>query len=127
MPVTKGKEGVIQVGVTPTALVAELRSWEITESANEVDVSRMGDNWTRVDSTQLSWKGSLECFYDATDADGQKALKVGEYASITVFPAGTGGNWTGQALITEATVKSAHDGIIEKSISFTGNGTLTKT
>ena len=127
MPVTKGKEGVIQVGATVTALVAELRSWEITETANEVDVSRMGDDWTRVDSTQLSWKGSLECFYDATDADGQESLEVGEYATITVFPAGTGGNWTGQALITEATVKAAHDNIIEKSISFTGNGTLTKT
>lgn len=127
MPVTKGKEGTIQVGATATALVGELRSWEITETANEVDVSRMGDDWTRVDSTQLSWKGSLECFYDSTDADGQESLEVGEYATITVFPAGSGGNWTGQALITEATVKAAHDNIIEKSISFTGNGTLTKT
>jgi predicted secreted protein len=131
MGIVKGKEGTIQVGATATALIAELRSWELQETANEVDVSRMGDDWTRTESTQLSWSGSLEAFWDAADTDGQGAISVGEYAELHLFPAGgTGGTpaqMTGSALITEITYKAAHDGIVEASISFTGNGTLTKT
>lgn len=130
MATYKGREGVVAIGAGTTATFAELRSWEVQESANVTETTRMGDTWQRNVQTQNSWNGSLECWWDKTDADAQKAVLIGSTITITVYPEGTGAGLstlTGSAIVTGITTKASHDGVVEYSLSFTGDGALTKT
>ena len=123
MATHKGKEGSIKAG---ESVVGELRSFEITTTANEVDTSTMGSDWTGVDSTQLSWKVSITAFFDDEDA-GQLELVVGGKVDLEMFPRGdTSGliRKSGTALITSLGESAAHDGIIERSFEATGDGPL---
>lgn len=126
----KGKEGSVTVGATPGTAVGELRSFEVTTTANLVDASRMGDDWTREESTQNSWSGSMEVFWDPTDT-GQDLLVVGDRVTLNLFPQGNGVGATdvylsGIATISEVGHKQSHDNLVERSVSFKGYGALTE-
>ena len=131
MATYKGKEGSVSVGTVPAGgvVVGELRSFDLTISANTTDASRMGDAWTREESTQNKWSASLEMFWDSADA-GQDALLIGERVTLNLFPRGntTGSDvvYTGIATVTEIGQKQAHDGLIERTISVSGYGALTE-
>ena len=119
----KGKEGAVS---SPGGNVAELRSFELTVTANEKDTSTMGSDWTENDSTQLSWAGSFECFWDPDNA-GQTAFIVGQHVDVTFYPAGetTGKPMEGgNALIVSASRPQAHDDHVSQTIEFKGNGQL---
>lgn len=125
MATYKGKDGILRVGGVP---VAEVKSFEITEMANEVDSSVMGTDWTRVQSTQSSWKASAATFWDPTSA-GQNALVIGQIVAVEFYPRGltTGLNrYTGNALITNISRPQAYDGLVEATVEMTGDGALTK-
>ena len=122
----KGKDGVAKIG---GVVVGETKSWDITETANEVDASKMGSDWTNVQGTQNSWKGSLSLFWDPADS-GQLGLVIGTMVAVDLYPRGvttTFQRYTGQALITSIGKPQAFNGLVECSIDFTGNGALTKT
>ena len=131
MATYKGREGSVSVGAgaggTP---VGELRSFELTISANTTDASRMGDSWTREDSTQNKWTASLELFWDHSDT-GQDLLLVGERVQVYLFPQGNSGATTdivysGTATVTEVGHKQAHGGLVERTVSLSGYGALTE-
>lgn len=125
MTVTKGKEGVVKAA---DEVIGELKSFSITETANEVDTSTMNSDWTGVDSTQKSWKGKAVVFWDANDA-GQTALVNGSKVELTMYPGGetTGlSEWTGTVLVTSVETPASHDNLIEQTFEFTGDGALTK-
>jgi hypothetical protein len=122
----KGKDGTVRAG---GQVVGEVKSWDITETANEVDASKMGSDWTNVQSTQNSWNGSLAMFWDPADT-GQIALSIGSLVTLDLYPRGntaTFQRYTGQALITSVGRPQAFNGLVEMNVEFTGNGTLTKT
>lgn len=126
MATHKGKEGVVKIG---TQIVGELRSFEVTETANEVDTSTMGTDWTGVDSTQSSWKASANMFFDPDDA-GQALMVIGAKVSLEFYPQGDTSGLvlqTGSALITSISRPQAHDNIIERNFELTGDGALTTT
>jgi hypothetical protein len=132
MATFKGREGSVSVGTVPAGGVAvgELRSFELTISANTTDASRMGDTWTREESTQNKWSASMELFWDSADA-GQDLLLIGERVTLNLFPRGNTGAatdvvYTGVATITEIGHKQAHDGLVERTISVSGYGALTE-
>lgn len=122
----KGKDGTVRAG---GQVVGEVKSWDITETANEVDASKMGSDWTSVQSTQLSWAGSLSLFWDPADT-GQLQMGIGTLVTLDLYPRGntaTLQRYTGQALITSVGRPQAFNGLVELNVEFTGNGTLTKT
>lgn len=124
MATYKGKDGSIEIGAN---VVGELRSFELTKSANEVDVSRMGDDWKRSVSTQLSWSVSGTVWWDPDD-NGQDAMAIGSTVAITMFPQGDTSTLvqeTGQLLITSISRPQAHDGVIEQTFEGVGVGALT--
>ena len=51
MATHKGKEGAVYVG---GVVVGEVRSFSLSETANEVDTSVMNTDWTKVDTTHCS-------------------------------------------------------------------------
>tara|TARA_R110000868_G_scaffold313856_3_gene574865 strand:- start:2974 stop:3366 length:393 start_codon:yes stop_codon:yes gene_type:complete len=126
MSTFSGKDGVIKSG---SNAVAEVRSWSIEETAGTTNDTVMGDDWDTHKVTQKSWSGSCDVYFDDTDADGQATFVAG--ASVTVhfqMEGDTSGDhdFTGTVTITSRSVSSSHDGIIEASFSFTGNGALTE-
>jgi predicted secreted protein len=117
-----GKEGTVKVG---SETIAEVRSWTLNTSVETVDVSHLGDDWKRHKATQKSWHGSLSCFWDTSDTEGQGALAVGETVNLQLYvehsppPA-----FSGAALVTGVDYTGAHNGLVEASIAFQGSGAL---
>lgn len=124
MATHKGKEGVIKIG---TQVVGEVKSFDLTVTANEVDTSTMGSNWTGVDSTQNSWSASIAMFWDPDDA-GQDLIVIGTKVAAKLYPQGsTTGlvEHSGSALVTEVGEAQAHDNIVERTVKLKGDGALT--
>lgn len=117
-----GKDGLIKVG---GETIAEVRSWSLSSSVEVVDGSRLGSDWKIQYPTQKSWHGSLSCFWDDADSQGQGVLILGAlvtlqlYCEIAISPA-----FSGTALITGIEYSATHTGLVEASISFQGNGAL---
>lgn len=119
----KGKEGSVKAD---TNAVGEVRSFELTITANTADASTMGNDWTDTDCTQKSWNGTLTVFYDPADA-GQTPLVAGATVALELYALpDTSGNqyFSGNALITEVGTPASHDGLIEQTIQFQGKGAL---
>jgi hypothetical protein len=123
-----GSEGVVKSG---TNALAEVTSFEITETAEFAEDTTLGDTQkTRNTTAVKDWNGSLECFWDETDTNGQVTLTCGANVTLKLAPEGYSQNDTylsGTALITERTISSARGGIVTARISFVGTGALTTT
>jgi len=124
MATHKGKEGVVKVGAN---VVGEVKSFEVEITANEVDTSTLGTDWTGTDSTQNSWSGTMEMFYDPADT-GQGGVTVGAKVTVALYYEGstTGLDYdTGTALITSVSRSQSFDGMVNQTVAFTGDGALT--
>jgi hypothetical protein len=121
-----GKDGIAKIG---SNAVAEVRSFSVEETAETVDDTVMGDQWRTKKATLKSWSGSLECFWDPDDTNGQVALAVGSEVTLSLYPEGdeSGGIYlTGTAIITGHPVNASLEGLVEASFNFEGSGPLTK-
>lgn len=122
-----GLEGTVKLG---SNAVAEVREWEIQESAETADNTSLDNTtgWRTHKQTLKGWSGSLTCWWDETDTNGQVALTNGASVTLNLYPEGddTGDTYyTGTATVTQITRKGSIDGIVEASFSFLGNGALT--
>lgn len=119
-----GQNGTIRLGANP---VAEIRAFEIQATSDTLDDTVMGDAWRSNKSTFKSWSGSMDVLHDVTNTTGQNALTVGTALSASFFPSGnTTGlvSLTGSIRITERVIKASHEGLVEMTISFIGDGAL---
>jgi len=121
----KGSEGTVKVG---TSVIAELRSFSISEKADTIEDTTMGDAAKTFQVGLTEWEGSITCFWDETDATGQEAMTNGATVTLNLYPEGavSGDHYaTGSAIVTEVGVSSAHDGMVERTFSVKGAGALT--
>lgn len=126
MTVHAGKEGTVKIA---TDAIAQLRSWEITEEANTEDTTVMSDDWETHQALQNKWGGSCEAFWDESDA-GQIALSAGASVTLNMYPEGADAGdtyYTGTATVTRITRRAEHDGMVEASFEFMGDGDLSET
>jgi predicted secreted protein len=129
-----GKEGIVKVGGTPT-IVAEVREWELnvtTDTAEDTSINTAQSNggWRTNKATLHSWEGTLSCFWDETDTNGQETLDAGTTVALKLYPEGDGSGATffsGNAIVTSISRKATLDGIVEVSFGFKGNGALSQT
>jgi hypothetical protein len=115
MATHKGSEGTVKSGVNA---IAEIRSYT------------MGDSSRTYLASLTTFAGSIECFWDETDTNGQLTLDPGASVTINIYPEGsTSGDtyYTGSVLITEKNVTGSFDGMVEASFSFQGTGALSET
>ena len=118
-----GKDGVVKVGTTA---VGHVRSWTIDETVDQLETTAMGDAYKTRCLALKDWSGSMDVLWDTADA-GQTALVVGATVNITVYPVGeTGDSLTGSVVITGVSTNASYDGLVEASVSFQGNGALTR-
>lgn len=122
-----GSEGVVKIGANA---IAETRSWSIEQQADVVEDTVLGDTWKTNKPSLKSWSGSIACWWDETDTNGQAVMIVGAELTLNLYPEGaTSGDayYTGSAIITGFTNKGEVGGMVEADFSFTGNGALTTT
>lgn len=122
-----GKEGTVKIGANA---VAEIREWSVTENGETADNSSMGDTARTHMFTMSSWDGSLSCWWDETDTNGQGALTIGASVTLNLYPEGDGAGdtyYTGTATVTSISRRAALDGLVEADFSFMGSGALTGT
>lgn len=118
-----GSEGTLKVGANT---IGEIRSFSISESADTLEDTSMGDAARTYKPSLTTFTGSVDVFWDELDA-GQVALVVGASVTFSAYPEGaTAGDkyYTGTAIVTGLTVNSSFDGMVEASISLQGTGVL---
>ena len=121
----KGSEGVAKVG---TNTIAEVRDWSLSETAETIDDTTLGDTARTKKSSLTTASGSLTAFWDETDTSGQGAMTVGAEVTLNLYPEGaTSGDTyaTLSAVVTEKGVSTSLDGMVETSVSFEANGAVT--
>lgn len=127
MATHKGSEGTVKSGANA---IAEIRSYTITETADTLEDTTMGDASRTYLASLKTFSGSIECFWDETDTNGQLTLDPGATVTINVYPEGsTSGDtyYTGSVIITEKSITASFDGMVEASFSFQGTGALSET
>ena len=128
MAVFKGSEGRVKIGANTTA---EVKSFNVSSSQELIPDTAMGDSWETHLTGRKKWSGRLDCYWDDTDTNGQETMTLGASVVLLLYPEyqdGASGEaeLTGTATITEIEVTvSAENALVERSISFEGNGTLT--
>lgn len=125
MAVHKGSEGYVKVA---SNTVAEVKDWSLTETAETIDTTSMGDAARSYVPSLTTASGSISVHWDETDSTGQGAMTVGSEVTLNLYPEGadTGDTYaTFSAIITEAGVSAAFDGLVEATFSFTANGAVT--
>jgi hypothetical protein len=118
-----GSEGTLKVGANT---IGEIRSFSISESADTLEDTSMGDVARTYKSSLTTFTGSIDVFWDELDA-GQVAMVVGASVTFSAYPEGaTAGDkyYTGTAIVTGLTINSSFDGMVEASITLQGTGAL---
>lgn len=121
MTASHGKNGVVKVA---TAIVAEVRSFEIQETTDWSTAEAMGDvNVKRVKGLG-DVTGSITCWLDGSDTTGQGALTNGALVDLELFSEGEGSGLP-KVVITQAAIDNVTDGVdvggpVEKSFTFAG-------
>jgi len=124
MAVHSGSEGLVHIG---TDLLAELKSWSITENSSMIDTTVLSDTAQTFVAGSTSWSGSCEAFLDETDT-AQTALTSGASVTIKFYFEGAASSdkyYTGTALVESIDRSGATDDIVGVAFSFRGTGALT--
>jgi len=120
----KGSEGVVKIG---TDTIAEVKDWSLDETADTTEDTTMGDSARTRKSTLTSASGSVNCFWDETDANGQVAMSAGSEVALKLYPEGatTGDTlYSVTAIITSVSRSATFDGMVEASFGFESNGAV---
>jgi hypothetical protein len=103
--------------------VMKLRSWSYSTSVEELDTTAAGDEWTTVEGGHKSWEGDAEVI----DVDEYYISYLGDKATIQFYMNETDTTYEeGVALITGVDKSAPYDDLIEQSLSFKGDGAITK-
>ena len=120
-----GSEGTVKSGANA---VAEVRSFTLEESADTIEDTTMGDTSRTYITGLKTFSGSVDCFWDETDTDGQVSFAIGASVTLNVYPEGstTGDTYySGSAIVTGKSISSSFDGMVEASFTLQGTGALT--
>ena len=121
-----GSEGTVKIG---SNTIAEIRSFSVDETHDAIEKTAMGDSYRSFTTGLKSWSGTIECWWDETDTNGQGAMDIGASVTVVFHPEGsTSGDTilTGTALISSKTITSSAEGMVEASYGVQGSGGLTE-
>jgi len=121
----KGSEGVVKIGANT---IAEVKDWSLSETADTIEDTTMGDVARTRQPSLTSASGSLNCFWDETDANGQIAMQAGTEVALKLYPEGAAsGDYFAsvQAIITTQDASATMDGMVEAAFSWESNGAVT--
>jgi hypothetical protein len=124
-----GSEGTVKLGtVGADTAIGEIRSSTISETADTIEDTTMGDTSRTYAVGLKTFSGSVECYFDPDDAK-QDEMVAGASLTLTAYPEGSDSAdqyISGSVIITSADVSSSADGMVEASFSFQGTGAVTR-
>lgn len=107
------------------------RQLEVSQSANEVDVTSYGSTDMEFITGLIERSATLEILDDSANAGIRNAFKPGTANSLSWFPLGIGtGNpkfSVGTAVVTEANLSYPYDDAVVVSVSMRLSGAVTET
>ena len=125
MATFKGNEGTVLSG---SDAVAEIRSFSVSETADVIEDTVMGDSAKSYVASFTDATATVECYFDDTDT-AQNSFTVGSSVTLNLQMEGnTSGDHklSGTALITGRDISVAADGMVEASFSMQITGGLTE-
>ena len=125
--VTRGCGGQVLVGA---AVVAEVRNWELAETADRIDASSMGDCTRKYAVGPTEATGGFNCWMDDSDTTGQGALPVAGAVTLVLHPDGAGTGKparTFDANIEGVTERADVAGLVERDYTFVATTPVDRT
>jgi hypothetical protein len=127
MTTYKGNSGVVKIGANA---IAEITSWNVTQTEGTVEDTAMGDTArTFVPDELPTWTASINCFYYPGDTTGQALCLVGETLSLELSPIGTASGrekLSGSAIVNSRQIGDvANAAIVPLVLQLQGTGALT--
>lgn len=126
MATFKGNEGTVLSG---SNAVAEIRSFSVSETADVIEDTVMGDAAKSYVASFKDATATVECYFDDTDSTGQSTFTVGSSVTVNLQMEGnTSGDHklSGTALITGRDISIAADGMVEATFAMQITGGLTE-
>ena len=121
-----GNSGVVKIG---TNTVAEVVGFSVTENADRVEDTALGDSNRTYKAGLTDVSGTIECHFDPPDTNGQVAMTAGATVSLVLWPEGSGtGNseWTVSATVLSINTNVAFNEIISTTFEWGAAGAMTK-
>lgn len=134
MSTYNGRDATVKYG---TYTVAEMASWSLDLSNEEIDTTAFGSTWGKSDVGMRKWSLSVSGHYDPSDSTGQSQIESawasgGLVNSIKVYvdnssywvpdvttDSGAGGR------VTTYTINQAHNTVASISLTLSGSGPVT--
>lgn len=134
MSTFNGRDATVKKG---TYTVAELASWALDLSNDEIDTTVFGNSWKKSDVGMRGWSLSVEGFYDPTDTNGQGAIEAAwasgglindiklyiDNTSYWIPDVTTDSNAGGR--VTSYGTGTAKDGVASLNFTLSGSGPIT--
>ena len=135
MATHKGSSGVVKIiasalgeGTETPAVVGEIRSFSIDETADTVEDTVMGDSVKTYLPSLKDATLTIDALWDDADAQ-QLALDTAATINWEIHPTGTGTGekyYSGGGVVTGKTITAAFDGMVEASFSVQVSGAVTE-
>ena len=134
MSTYNGRDATVKYG---TYTVAEMASWSLDLSNEEIDTTAFGSTWGKSDVGMRKWSLSVSGHYDPSDSTGQSAIETAWAGgslinSIKVYVDNTS-YWIPDVTtdsdaggrVTTYTINQAHNTVASISLTLSGSGPIT--
>jgi len=130
MATTKGSSGVVKLAVDggSVAAMGEVRSFTLSESADTIEDSVMGDTARTYVSSLTSATLSMDVYWDDADTV-QLVMDASADLDWELYPTGTGTGekyYSGGGLVTSKEITASFDGMVEGSFELQVSGAITE-
>lgn len=134
MSTYNGRNATVRVG---TYTVAEMASWSLDLSNEEIDTTAFGSTWGKSDVGMRKWSLSVSGHYDPSDSNGQGAVETAwaggslinsiklyvDNTSYWIPDVTTDSNAGGR--VTSYAINQAHNTVAGISFTLSGSGPIT--
>jgi len=124
MAVVHGKEGVVKAGGTA---IGDLTGFTLETTGDVVESTALSDSDKSFTAGRTSFSGSLDMNFNRANVP-QAALLAGSSIAFIVYPEGADSGertYSGSGIVTGMSTSNSMDGMVTRSVTFQGNGTLT--
>ena len=124
MAVVHGKKGLVKAGGTA---IGDLTGFTLETTGDVVESTALSDSDKSFIAGRTSFSGSLDMNFKRANAP-QATLLAGSSIAFIVYPEGaTSGDrtYSGSGIVTGMSTSNSMDGMVTRSVTFQGNGTLT--
>lgn len=134
----RGCSGAITVSTTSGGTftaIGQMSDWQFSETSEQIDASRMNNSCAKSFlAGAKATTGTVTCWWDDDDTNGQNVLIVGNTVHLKIYPGGTGSGLgfyktpsAGAVITSVERAGNGVDGVVGSTFGFAVNGQLTTT